>query len=59
MQFFKSSYQLREPFLYDVFDGDVVYLVMAAQLPCNCGLAHCWRSKQADSDWLQMNGWMN
>lgn len=52
MQFFDSTDQLCDLFLYDLFDPDVVYLVMTAQLLCNCGFTHSWRSNQTDSEWL-------
>lgn len=51
-QSFDSTDQLCDLFLYDLFDPDVVYLVMTAQLLCNCWFTHSWRSNQADSEWL-------
>lgn len=44
MQFFDSTDQVCELFLNDLFDLDVVYLVMTAELLSNCGFAHGWRS---------------
>lgn len=56
-KFFESTDQLCDLFLNDLFDLDVVYLVMAAELLCKCGFAHCWRSNQADSGRLkEING---
>lgn len=41
-------------FLNDLFELDVVYLVVAAELLCNSGFANSWRSNKADSNRLQM-----
>lgn len=57
-QLFQSTYQLCKLFVNDVFDCDVVYLVMTAQPLRNCGFAHCWWSDQADPDWLKENIWL-
>lgn len=51
-QLFEFTYQLRKLVIDDVFDREVVYLVMTAQLLRNCGFAHRWWSDQAKSDWL-------
>lgn len=52
LQLFEATYQLCKLFVNDVFDRDVVYLVMTAQPLCNCRFAHCWWSYQADPDRL-------
>lgn len=51
-QCFYSTDQLCEIFLNDLFDLDVVYFVMTAQLLGNSAFTHRWRSSQAYSDWL-------
>lgn len=45
--------QLCNPFLNDLFDLDVDYLVVTAELLCNSGFANSWRSYKADSNRLQ------
>lgn len=47
-----STDQLCDLVLGYFVDLDVVYLIMTAQLLCNCSFPHCRRPKQKDSDWL-------
>lgn len=53
MKIFTSTNQLCSLFFNDLFDLDVVYLVMTAELLCNSGFTHSWRSNKADPNWLQ------
>lgn len=54
MKFLARTDQLCNLFLNDLFDLDVVYLVVIAELLWNSGFTHRWRSNHADSDGLQI-----
>lgn len=55
MNVFAATHQLCNLFFNYFFEFDVVHLVMFAELRCNCGFTHGWRSGEVDSNWLKMD----